>query len=72
MIHTSPLPPVTIPEVPLTDYPYLHATRADLLRRLGRREEAAWAYRRALDLTANAAERDFLEGRIGEVENPIG
>ena len=33
----------------LDDYPYLHAARADLLRRLGRRSEAAAAYRRALD-----------------------
>jgi RNA polymerase sigma-70 factor (ECF subfamily) len=53
----------------LGDYPYLHATRADLLRRLGRRGEAASAYRRALELTANAAERGFLEGRIAEVES---
>jgi RNA polymerase sigma-70 factor (ECF subfamily) len=48
----------------LDDYPYLHSTRADLLRRLGRRAEAASAYRRALELTANEAERAFLEGRI--------
>ena len=48
----------------LDDYPYLHSTRADLLRRLGRRADAADAYRRALELTANAPERAFLEGRI--------
>ena len=51
----------------LHDYPYLHAARADLLRRLGRDSEAAAAYRRALDLTVNAAERAFLEGRLREV-----
>jgi len=51
----------------LHDYPYLHAARADLLRRLGRREEAARAYERAIDLTANAAERAFLEGRVADL-----
>ena len=51
----------------LDDYPYLHAARADLLRRLDRRDEAAIAYRRAIELTANAAERTFLEGRLAEV-----
>jgi RNA polymerase sigma-70 factor (ECF subfamily) len=55
----------------LSDYPYLHATQADLLRRIGRRDEAAAAYRRALALTANSAERAFLEGRIAEVERPV-
>ena len=54
----------------LDEYPYLHSTRADLLRRLGRGGDAAAAYRRALELTANAAERAFLEGRIAEVERP--
>jgi RNA polymerase sigma-70 factor (ECF subfamily) len=51
----------------LDDYVYLHATRADLLRRLGRRSEAAAAYERALALAANATERRFLERRLGEV-----
>ena len=51
----------------LDDYPYLHAARADLLRRLGRWTEAAAAYRRALDGTRSAPERAFLEGRLGEV-----
>ena len=48
----------------LEDYSYLHSTRADLLRRVGDRAAAAVAYRRALELTANAPERAFLEGRI--------
>jgi RNA polymerase sigma-70 factor (ECF subfamily) len=47
----------------LDDYPYLHSARADLLRRLGRLDEAADAYRRARTLTSNAAEQAFLEGR---------
>jgi RNA polymerase sigma-70 factor (ECF subfamily) len=54
----------------LDDYPYLHAARADLLRRLGRRTEAAAAYRRAVDLVGNAVERRFLEGRLREVAPP--
>ncbi len=51
----------------LESYHLLHATRADLLRRLGRRDEAAVAYERALSLTVNASERDFLERRLAEV-----
>jgi RNA polymerase sigma-70 factor (ECF subfamily) len=51
----------------LDSYPYLHSARADLLRRLGRRTEAATAYRRALELTTNAVERAYLERRLGEV-----
>ncbi len=51
----------------LESYHLLYAARADLLRRLGRREEAAASYTRALELTANAAERRYLEGRLLEV-----
>ena len=40
-----------------------HATRADLLRRLGRHSEAATAYARAATLAPTPAERDFLERR---------
>ena len=52
----------------LEAYPYLHAGRADLLRRLGRWSEAAAAYRRALALTTNGPERAFLEGRLAHVD----
>src|SRR6266540_2433522 len=48
----------------LAGYRYLPAIRADLLRRLGRHDEAAAAYRAALDLTDNAAEREFLAARL--------
>jgi RNA polymerase sigma-70 factor, ECF subfamily len=48
----------------LDDYHPLHSARADLLRRLGRRDEAARAYERALELTANPVERRFLERRL--------
>jgi RNA polymerase sigma-70 factor (ECF subfamily) len=51
----------------LDDYHLLHAARADLLRRLGRRNEAAGAYRRALSLAPNPVERAFLERRLSEV-----
>jgi RNA polymerase sigma-70 factor (ECF subfamily) len=50
--------------LPLDDYPYLHSTRAELLRRLGRTEEARAAYRRALELTRAEPERRFLERRL--------
>jgi RNA polymerase sigma-70 factor (ECF subfamily) len=51
----------------LETYHLLHAARADLLRRLDRREEAAGAYRQALALATGAAERSFLERRLTEV-----
>jgi RNA polymerase sigma-70 factor (ECF subfamily) len=51
----------------LDEYPYLHAARADLLRRLDRRAEAVEAYRRAATLTANEPERAFLERRVAEL-----
>ena len=51
----------------LDGYHLLHAARADLLRRLERREEAAASYRSALELTANEAERRYLESRLLEV-----
>jgi RNA polymerase sigma-70 factor, ECF subfamily len=50
--------------LPLDDYRYLHATRGELLRRLGRTGEATTAYRRALDLTDDPAERRLLERRL--------
>jgi RNA polymerase sigma-70 factor (ECF subfamily) len=50
----------------LDRYHYLHATRADLLRRLGRADEAGDAYRAALALAVAGPERDFLERRLSE------
>jgi RNA polymerase sigma-70 factor, ECF subfamily len=52
-----------IEELDLDNYYAFHATRADLLRRLGRHREAAAAYKRAASLAPTAAERDFL--RLG-------
>jgi RNA polymerase sigma-70 factor (ECF subfamily) len=51
----------------LDQYSYLHSARAELLRRLDRREEAADAYRVALALVTHAAERDFLERRLAQL-----
>jgi RNA polymerase sigma-70 factor (ECF subfamily) len=52
----------------LASYRYLPAIKADLLSRLGRESQAAAAYRQALELTANEAERDFLTARLAAVE----
>jgi len=46
---------------PLDDYQPYHAARADLLARAGRPDDARAAYQRAIDLSANPTERDFLE-----------
>ena len=51
---------------PLSAYPLFHAARADLLRRLGRRQDALRAYTKALDLTANQVERAYLQRRVAE------
>jgi RNA polymerase sigma-70 factor (ECF subfamily) len=48
---------------PLADFHLFHSARGDLLRRLGRSDEAAAAYDRAIDLAGNAPERTFLVGR---------
>lgn len=54
-------------EGPLAGYYLLPATRADLLRRLGRHPEAAQHYTRALALAPTQAERDYLSGRLDQV-----
>jgi RNA polymerase sigma-70 factor (ECF subfamily) len=51
----------------LGDYQYLHSTRGELLRRLGRREEARASFRRALELAASEPERRFLAQRLAEL-----
>ena len=51
----------------LDDYRYYHATRADLLRRLGRDNEARAAYGRALELTQPGPEQRFLESRLADL-----
>ena len=51
----------------LDDYRYYHSTRADLLRRLGRDDEARAAYARALELTQPGPEQRFLERRLADL-----
>jgi len=53
----------------LAAYHYLPAARADLLRQLGRAGEAERAYRQALELAGNEAERAFLTGQIVTLSN---
>ena len=55
----------------LDEYHLLHAARADLLRRLGRRADAAAAYERALSLVGNEAERRFLERRLAALRATV-
>ncbi|MGZ4309680.1 MAG: DUF6596 domain-containing protein, partial [Gaiellaceae bacterium] len=53
----------------LDAYRHLHSARADLLRRLGRRREAADEYARALELSRQPAEQAFLKRRLAEVRS---
>ena len=52
----------------LTNYHLVAASRADLLRRQARFDDAAHAYRRALTLATNPADRRYLERRLAECE----
>lgn len=52
----------------LDQYHLFHATRADLLRRIGRPDESAKSYQRALELATNQSERRFLARRLGETQ----
>ena len=62
-----------VDDLNLESYYLFHAIRADLLRRLGRKAEAALAYQAAIDRTQNAAERDFLtRSRDGLAQLPHG
>jgi RNA polymerase sigma-70 factor (ECF subfamily) len=56
----------------LARWPQLHIARADLLTRLGRREEALLAYRRALDLEPPLAEQRFIAKKIGALSRCVG
>jgi RNA polymerase sigma-70 factor (ECF subfamily) len=70
-VHGPALALTTVEELArderLTGYPYLAATRADLLRRLGRVAEAADQYRTALAQTGNEAERAYFRAQLGMV-----
>ncbi|HEY2590494.1 MAG TPA: hypothetical protein VGI35_02790, partial [Steroidobacteraceae bacterium] len=54
----------------LADYRLAHAARADLCRRLGRAAEARAAYERALALTVQEPERQYLTRRLAELAGP--
>jgi RNA polymerase sigma-70 factor (ECF subfamily) len=56
-----------VDELALEDYRYFHSTRGELLRRLGRTNEARHAYRNALALVHDDAERRLLERRLAEL-----
>jgi len=56
-----------VDELTLAGYQYFHSTRADLLRRLGRSDEARIEYERALELAHADPERRFLRRRVAEV-----
>ncbi len=55
----------------LPEYQYLHSTRGELLRRLGRRAEACAAFQRALELARSEPERRFLARRIKELQTLV-
>ena len=56
-----------VERIDLSGYQYLHSTRAELLRRLGRTDDARAEYARALSLTTSEPERRFLRGRLSEL-----
>lgn len=57
-----------VDDLALTEFQMFHAIRADLLRRLGRSSDASVAYEEAIRRTENAAERAFLQRRLGQLE----
>jgi RNA polymerase sigma-70 factor (ECF subfamily) len=61
-----------IDRLALGDYRYMHAARGELLRRLGRTEEARQAFSHALAQTGEGPERRLLERRLGELGEPAG
>ncbi len=69
-IHGPETALTLIDELPLGDYHLYHAIRADLLRRLGQTDEAAGAYRAAINRTDNPAEIAFMKSRIQAINKP--
>lgn len=56
-----------VDQLSLDDYPYLHSTRGELLRRLGQTENARAAFLRALELTRSDPERRFLQRQLSDL-----
>jgi RNA polymerase sigma-70 factor (ECF subfamily) len=61
-----------VEQLDLNDYRYLHSTRGELLQRLGRNDEAQQAYRRALSLVDDPAERRLLERKLNDLQRTPG
>ncbi|HSZ38963.1 MAG TPA: hypothetical protein VK817_03305 [Trebonia sp.] len=59
-----------VDRLPLAEYHLFHATRAELLRRLGRGEESRTAYDRAVGLAGNTAETAYLTRRRDQLAGP--
>jgi RNA polymerase sigma-70 factor, ECF subfamily len=59
-----------VDRIDLGDYRYLHSTRGEMLRRLGRTDEARSSYVRALELVHDDAERRLLERKLAELDGP--
>ncbi len=59
-----------IERLPLQNYRYLHSARAEMLRRLGRSEQARAAYRRALEFVPDGSERRLIQRRLAELDAP--
>ena len=59
-----------VDDLELENYHYLYSTRAELLRRLDRTDEARNAYERALELVHSDAERSFLKRRLADLKDP--
>ena len=55
----------------LQNYHLAHAAQADLLRRLGRHQEALGAYQNALALTSQVAEQRFLQRKIADIQSKL-
>ena len=66
-VHGPALALAAIEDLPLDEYHLYHATRADLLGRLERRDDARRAYDRAQDLATNSAEKDLLDAKRREL-----
>ena len=58
-----------VDQLDLRQYPYLHSTRANLLRRLGRKHEARTEYALALELAPTDSERSFLARQIEDLDD---
>ena len=71
-VHGAETALAAVDQLEIEGYHLLHATRADLLRRLGRVAEAAQAYDAATALATNAAEREFLQRRRRELTRSSG